>query len=446
MTLAFGAMFALFIIVTMPLRSSPEVRRFRFDPVRIVRGMFILSGVIWLLPITEAPPFVAWHWGLTYFLSATISLAALAWGTSVRVRLFSGGLPASSVTTLLVVMAIPFAAYYAATSLSADLQTAIYESQRDRRLSMWEGFGVEGDRILLALGFLAYPAAHLWAVMSPRHVRFWVSLLLLALFVVQTTATGGRMVLMFSAVVVLLLWHTRFDLSPTKMVRSRFFTSIALGAVVAFIAYYMFYYVMAERIPTMAMQYGRISKLVVGAYPQEWMLDLNDATNGAAGAIALNLGYFSSPINYYHLFMERPCCEGQGGVYNFPFLASFADISWFSIREDIAAYWTRRGYSPNPWATAYRDWFIDFGLIGSFIFNAIVFATMGLILRAAASSSGRIAGLVAAYATAMLIVMPLQSPLLIQVISGPFYVMLAMFALVRAPGRSARATRTPALV
>jgi hypothetical protein len=440
LTLFFIAALALFFVVTMPLKASPEVAALGFEPVKIVRMLIIFSAVIWLLPITEMPPKASWQWTGSYFLSAAVSLAALAWGTRVKIDIGRGALKPESAVDLLLVIAAPFVFYYAASgALFTDLGAVLTESLLDRRFRMWEEFG-EGDRIKLVLGFLAYPAAHVWALRSPRSLAFWWSVVVFVLFVVVGSATGGRMMLIFSTVVCGLLLHMKYDLSPRRMLKGRIFSSILLAMLTCWLAYYVLYYVMSERIPQMATRYEHISYLVTGAYPSRWMLDLNDATNGAAGSVALNLGYFSSSITFYQTFMASPCCEGQVGVYNFPFLGAVMDASWFDIRDEIAYYWTRQGLSPNPWATAWRDWYIDFGFVGSFAFSIAVFATLGMVLRSVAVQRTSYAWLVAAYTMGMLLVMPLLSPLLIQVISIPYYSMLALYVFVGQTAGSKQST------
>lgn len=107
----------------------------------------------------------------------------------------------------------------------------------------------------------------------------------------------------------------------------------------------------------------------------EKIVDKNSNYNLLLG-LAFGSTYISSPLvkyNYYITEMKISDWYAMG-AYNFPILEKVFTLSnerHYFFREKIDIYSQLDKNEGNPWATAYRDFVIDFGLIGSLIMSFI---------------------------------------------------------------------------
>lgn len=430
----------LFAAASLPLKSHAAFKRIGYDPAKLLRLEIILLSLLWMLPLFGKTGEIEYGWYSFYFLAALTSIAFWSLGTRLKLPRPAPLVSAETAKKALVAASLPFVFYYVATGTLLDQLNSIANlSIYQLRTNHWQNFGGSGDAFLFLASCAAYPAALLWPISKPRSGVFFFSLFVFALFAITAIAGGSRMVLVFSIAISLLLWHSKHPIKPLTLLRTRPFFSISAVAAGLGALYYIFYFVLAERVPGLSSQYDLLSRVIVGAKPTDLMVRINEWTGGVAGVVAISVSYFSSTLTFFESFMRdsTQCnCSPQYGVYNFPFLDNLIGGDWFEIRTQIAYFWASRGTGQNPWASSYRDFFIDFGLIGSLIFNAVVFASLGALAGSAATKRDDLSKLVVAYISAFVLITPLLSPLLILVISLPLYGLLMGSAFVAPNTRS----------
>lgn len=398
-----------------------------------------------MLPFFQKSDSIQYGWYAVYFLAVLTSITAWTVGTHVRLPKLTARVSASTAKRVLLAASLPFVLYYIGTgNFFAHLSSITSLSVYQLRVNHWQSFGAGGDPILFLTSCAAYPSALLWPIAKPRSMVFYYSLFIFGLFAAISIAGGSRMVLVFSALTCLLLLHTKYRIRPIVMLRARPAAALSALCLAFFALYYVFYYVLAERVPGLSTQYEALSLIIVGARPTSLMQQINEFTGGTAGVVAISVSYFSSPLTFFEAFMRdrSQCgCFPSFGVYNFPFLDNVLGGDWFEIRARIAHFWMTRGVGQNPWATSYRDFFIDFGWIGSFVFNALIFFLLGAFARSAAAKRDDVSKLIVAYIAAFVLVTPLLSPLLILVVSLPLYGLVIGGAFIAQQAQASATTK-----
>jgi hypothetical protein len=114
-------------------------------------------------------------------------------------------------------------------------------------------------------------------------------------------------------------------------------------------------------------------KRVVDAYP---------STIGLFG-IAFGTTYITAPLVKFTYYLEEHHVESWYGLgsYNFPILEKMTTLSnknYFHLRDKVKQVSITDKNESNPWSTGYRDFMIDFGLLGTLAFSFL----SGFVLQA----------------------------------------------------------------
>jgi hypothetical protein len=192
-----------------------------------------------------------------------------------------------------------------------------------------------------------------------------------------------------------------------------------------------------------------IERVCAGARPEAWVISGSDALQAAT----ISSCYFTSPVHNLDAFLLN---NGQSwdhtyGLYN---ASIFSDENFYKIREDLSWYYGLLGQARNPWATAARDYWLDWSwwAILAFVVTGAVFGWLSRKKVFQTETDLARFGLIAIAA----FFMPFQSPLINRPMLYPIVVtilvdMLAAnvasrrsrFAVRRSPSGLAEVVREP---
>lgn len=424
-----------FVVATYPIRSHSVLSSLGYDPARLLKLLFVFSAALWALPLFKKSDDIEYLWFGYYFLGAWLSIAALSLGSRISPSK-EWGISNNTAINLLILASLPYAIYILGTgTLAEQINSVFQESLIQLRADHWNAFGQDGNAFLFLSSCLAFPGALIWPQARRGSWKFYYSLFLMLSFTFSTISTGSRVVLAFAAFVILISIYSLNQNSASAGLK-RLPARLVMFSVVALVAYYVFYYALAERLPSIEYRFAVMSDFILGSPPTDAMLKLNEETAGAAGVLAISISYFSSPLTFFEIFMrdmEICACTSKMGAYNFPFLDVLLGENWFHIRSQIASFWQWQGYAANPWSTGLRDFLIDFGSIGALIFIAVFFFGLGALIRISAENQASLGRLAGGYFTGICLITPFLSPLFILNLSIPMYGLVILSFMTKKP-------------
>jgi hypothetical protein len=107
---------------------------------------------------------------------------------------------------------------------------------------------------------------------------------------------------------------------------------------------------------------GEVSKIGSGA---------KEILGVRGGYLIFSSSYFTKPITTLDYFITTGIAESFNGKGTYIFrnlFTPFGNNNFYEIRNHISLSRRAQNLSENPWATSYRDYIIDFGLIGGGLF------------------------------------------------------------------------------
>ncbi|WP_143529849.1 hypothetical protein [Salibaculum halophilum] len=284
----------------------------------------------------------------------------------------------------------------------------------DARQSHWQSAYSSGgvDSLLNALSYLTL----IYIISFPysrRHFRasYLIFLLALVSLVDFSLQKGARSIIVYAVIGCLAVY---IAVNQTKMSRMLIISSALVLA---------FYILGAEFYLARSPNFNQAPESFLrhncaGASYSDIGADLSINLK----ALVLSSCYFSSPPYYFDIFLDQN--QGRNfliGGYN---LSIFYSDLFIESRNDIAAIFAQLSYGQNPWSTAARDFFIDFGYTSP-VFLFVLGCIVGLQANAFPANTymgaARI-GVLACFG----FMLPLISPLVIRPIIYPF-VFLVIF-------------------
>jgi hypothetical protein len=112
------------------------------------------------------------------------------------------------------------------------------------------------------------------------------------------------------------------------------------------------------------------------------VVDAHPNTIGLFG-IAFGSTYITAPLVKFTYYLEEHNVDAWygWGAYNFPILEKMTTLSnknYFYLRDKVKHVSITDKNESNPWSTGYRDFMIDFGLLGGLVFSFL----SGFVLQA----------------------------------------------------------------
>jgi hypothetical protein len=209
-----------------------------------------------------------------------------------------------------------------------------------------------------------------------RKIHFYISLATLFVIFVDTALQGGRTFFAYAIILILFTYNIIKVIEGVKnpyLKNKRQVLKFFFLFLIIFLG--LFGVFPALRNPHLI---GAVNTFVnlhhKNAKVSESVVTFVDKHPNGNGLLALSFGstYFSAPLvkfNYY--FSEMHVHNwNKLGMYNFPIIEKVLTSSnkqHFRIREEIKVRSNIDGNDSNPWATAFRDFSIDFGILGAIL-------------------------------------------------------------------------------
>ncbi|MEO9298515.1 hypothetical protein [Devosia alba] len=401
-----------------------------WDPIVLYRRVLLAISLLWLLPLSQRDPAIQYWWFTFYFLAAGASILGWTLGSRIKFTRVNIGLSALQSGRLFFLFALPFILLYLGTGqFFVDVSRLLSSSVSEIRAEHWESFGAATalDALVYLASYVAIPFALSWSVMRSRSLAYFGSLLAFCLIMVLALSDASRTAIIFYSFVVILASLQKHSGSVAGNIQRNYLMFSVFIILSAVGLYYFLYVYFIERVPDLADRFPYYYRNIAGEFPSAFLLNLSDRSGGVAGIIAASASYFSSTLTFFERFMrehESCRCLYAFGAYNFSILDLFGLTDWISVRAGITEFWSLRGPSTNPWASSYRDWFIDFGSLGAPVFGFAMFALLGGVWRMAANRSDGLGQFAATYICAFIMVVPLLSPLFMHGFSIPLYIIV----------------------
>lgn len=408
-----------------------------WDPIVLYRRVLIAVSLLWILPLSQRDPGIQYWWFAFYFLSASASIFGWIIGSRTKFKRIEVGLTTLQSGRLIFLLALPFLLLYLGSGrFLADISRLASSSVSEIRAEHWESFGATTtfDALMYLASYIAVPFALSWSAMRPRSLSYFGSLLAFCLVIILALSDASRTAIIFYMSVILLTALQKYGSSVAGEIKKNYLMFGLFIAIALMGMYYFLYVYFLERIPDIVARFPYYYRNISGEFPSEILMMSNEWSGGVTGVLAASASYFSSTLTFFEQFMrdhEACRCLYSFGAYNFSILDLVGLTDWGSVRAGITEFWSLRSASTNPWASSYRDWFIDFGTIGSPIFGFILFAVLGGLWRMAASRSDRLGKFAATYICTFVMVVPLLSPLFIHGFSIPLYIIVFFIVFTR---------------
>jgi hypothetical protein len=211
-----------------------------------------------------------------------------------------------------------------------------------------------------------------------------IALIALSFLMLETLMEAGRSLIVYS---IFCMFYIRILMKFRKNIKRKYISKrqkiiIGLSSVIGiYLLLGVFPFMRNSKI---SMDLNKWLAFKHEARISDKILSLPDKSKVFSGVPYLVYGssYFSLPIVKYNFFVE----EGEvhkwyrSGGFNFSIVSKLMGTkeALKETRNQIAILSSKEKYNPNPWATALRDFVIDFGLLGGiFLFFAI-----GIIFQA----------------------------------------------------------------
>jgi hypothetical protein len=424
----FVGFLALFWLATAPARSVALKKEMRFDPIRVYRTIILTIGVLWLLPLSQIDPLTDYTYFGLYYLAAAASIWGWVLGTHRVTGRIQIGINETTLLGTLFALSLPFVVIYPLSgNLFDDFRAITQSSALELRQLHWENFNQRSllDNLVQLSSYAALPFSFYWTTARRKGLAFWYSICLFALCLIPGITDASRTGLVFFVAVAVMILYRQRGISLRDLAKRHPFMAIVALAIVAFAIYYLTFVFLLQKAPGLSFEYYRVYVNIAGAPPSSLLLDMNSATGGTIGVFAASLSYFTSTLTFFEAFLRdaSSCgCTEQWGAYNFSILDLLGITDWNAIRASIARFWEMRQAGVNPWASSYRDWFIDFGYFGTIIFGFALFYFFGSAVRSSSSRVDSISVITCTYVAIMIQIVPMLSPLL----STAFFVPLVM--------------------
>lgn len=207
-----------------------------------------------------------------------------------------------------------------------------------------------------------------------KKLHFYNSLSILLIIFIDTALQGGRTLFAYAMILILFTYNI---IKVMEGVRNPYLKN--KRQILKFFFLFLFLFVgifgifPALRNPNLV---GAVNLYVhlhhKNAKVSDSIVSYVDKNPRSNGLLALSFGstYFSAPLVKFNYYFSEVLVQDwkELGLYNFPIIEKIFTLSnkeHFRIREEIKTRSNIDGNDSNPWATAFRDFSIDFGILGA---------------------------------------------------------------------------------
>jgi hypothetical protein len=261
------------------------------------------------------------------------------------------------------------------------LLSASFDLQQ-QRVAHWDGFGggMSGGSAIKSVGRSAsmmLASLTYYSVLSKR--KFWLLGSLIGWFnlLALSISDASRATIMFSMIMAGFVYvHClRVDVRVKEKKINKKLVGIAAIAV-----YFVLVVFPAMRNPDIVDAYDKYLQFRDDSHLSEWVVSAS-RHQGAEhlSSLAFGSGYLSIPVVKFNQHVEGGVASWYyGGVYNVPIIGKVIALftgnnPWYEVRERIEQMILSQGHlATNPWATGFRDVFIDFGIVLGFVVCFVV--------------------------------------------------------------------------
>ena len=154
-------------------------------------------------------------------------------------------------------------------------------------------------------------------------------------------------------------------------------------------------------------------------------------------AYIVGSSYLHTGFMKFNYFLTNNALEIDGnGLYNFNYLEKIIPLNkkskYKEVSEKLQSISESDGFNSNPWASAFRDLIIDFGIFGSFIFILIFsFVSNNIFLKYYSKSINGKNILLSTFLLFFCFMLPFTSPFRVMILGQTLFVILIILIFLR---------------